>query len=173
MSNGLSTVLKLKAPSSRKRIKPPTDDLLTRDTEITLVSQPVKQLGIVERCLKSFEFHRALDLVLEMGNVGKFASVARYLTRINVLKQALSGRTEAYISRLLDFISRNLQNPRHASCLLEVAYEAIDIYSPEVGRSESLKNVVSRLRGAISRQRKIMKNLMDLDGRVRTLFIKR
>uniref|UniRef100_A0A8C5NU32 U3 small nucleolar RNA-associated protein 15 homolog n=1 Tax=Jaculus jaculus TaxID=51337 RepID=A0A8C5NU32_JACJA len=85
-------------------------------------------------------------------------SIIKELNRRGVLANALAGRDEKEITRVLNFLIRNLSQPRFAPVLINAAEIIIDIYLPVIGQSP----VVDK-KFLINYQRELLETLGTMD----------
>eukprot|EP00051_Salpingoeca_urceolata_P021508 m.338930 g.338930 ORF g.338930 m.338930 type:complete len:458 (-) comp19811_c0_seq32:10-1383(-) len=81
-----------------------------------------KKLQMYDKLLKKFKYREALDsAVADHKRAVVVVSVLHELAQRNGLKQALSGRDEHSLQPILQFLTKNVANPRYATLLIGVA----------------------------------------------------
>lgn len=140
-----------------------------------MVNRPVKKhLEWYDRDLKSFRISKALDRVLEPNCVIKTpeitVSIIKELNRRGVLANALAGRDEKEITRVLNFLIRNLSQPRFAPVLINAAEIIIDIYLPVIGQSSVVDKKFIVLQGLVEKEIDYQRELLETLGMMDMLF---
>ncbi|XP_034026634.1 U3 small nucleolar RNA-associated protein 15 homolog [Thalassophryne amazonica] len=140
-----------------------------------LVSKPVRQhLAKYDKQLKKFEVSKALDTALEASgrsrNPGIAVAVIKELDRRGTLKNALAGRDEEGLALLLNFLIRNLVDPRFAPVLVGTAEMILDIYRSVIGQSPVIDGQVLRLQDLVGRELGYQQNLLEVLGMLDTMF---
>ncbi|KAL4808777.1 WD40-repeat-containing domain protein [Aspergillus unguis] len=95
--------------------------------------------------LRKGRYGVALDTVLA-GN-DKIAQLTLFseLRHRSALRAALSGRDEVTLQPVLQWVYRNITEPRLVGLSVEVAMNVLDIYSGNLGQSEQIDTMVERL----------------------------
>ncbi|MBZ3873047.1 U3 small nucleolar RNA-associated protein 15-like protein [Sciurus carolinensis] len=140
-----------------------------------LINRPTKKhLELYDRDLKNFRISKALDRVLEPSCVIKTpevtVSIIKELNRRGVLANALAGRDEKEISRVLNFLIRNLSQPRFAPVLINAAEIIIDIYLPVIGQSPVVDKKFILLQGLVEKEIDYQRELLETLGMMDMLF---
>lgn len=140
-----------------------------------LINRPSKKhLELYDRDLKNFRISKALDRVLEPSCTIKTpeitVSIIKELNRRGVLANALAGRDEKEISRVLNFLIRNLSQPRFASVLINAAEIIIDIYQPVIGQSPVVDKKFLLLQGLVEKEIDYQRELLETLGMMDMLF---
>uniref|UniRef100_A0A665WN40 U3 small nucleolar RNA-associated protein 15 homolog n=1 Tax=Echeneis naucrates TaxID=173247 RepID=A0A665WN40_ECHNA len=140
-----------------------------------LVSKPVKQhLAKYDKQLKKFNVSKALDTALEAWTRLKkpeiTVAVIKELDRRGTLKNALAGRDEQGLSRLLYFLIGNLFDPRFAPVLVTAAEMILDIYQSVIGQSSVVDRQLLRLQEMLEREIDYQQELLEVLGMLDTVF---
>lgn len=140
-----------------------------------LINRPSKKhLELYDRDLKNFRISKALDRVLEPTCTIKTpeitVSIIKELNRRGVLANALAGRDEKEISRVLNFLIRNLSQPRFAPVLINAAEIIIDIYLPVIGQSPVVDKKFLVLQGLVEKEIDYQRELLETLGMMDMLF---
>ncbi|XP_069793234.1 U3 small nucleolar RNA-associated protein 15 homolog [Narcine bancroftii] len=139
------------------------------------VSKPVQQhLKKYDKLLKSFQVSLALDAVLESQVRVKTPevtiSVMKELNRRGTLQNALAGRDEKQLITILNFLNRNVVDPRFTPDLVNVAEMIVDIYSSVIGESSLVDKQFIKLQELIEREIDYQEELLGVLGMMDTLF---
>lgn len=174
LSNGTAAILCFQAPKGPEKPRSTVIEkrpLPTAPEQESYVVMKEKYTPLLkfDKCLKSFRYREALDVVVRRCNANLLVCALGELIRRDGLRTALSGRTEADLSPLVRMITKFICSPRHASHLIEAAYALLDIYSSVVGQSESFDNALKELRLALSHQIEIQRMFMQLEGSMAVL----
>ncbi|XP_022450787.1 U3 small nucleolar RNA-associated protein 15 homolog isoform X2 [Delphinapterus leucas] len=97
-------------------------------------------------------------------------SIIKELNRRGVLANALAGRDEKEISRVLNFLIRNLSQPRFAPVLINAAEIIIDIYLPVIGQSPVVDKKFLLLQGLVEKEIDYQRELLETLGMMDMLF---
>ncbi|KAB1280669.1 U3 small nucleolar RNA-associated protein 15-like protein [Camelus dromedarius] len=97
-------------------------------------------------------------------------SIIKELNRRGVLANALAGRDEKEISRVLNFLIRNLSQPRFAPVLINAAEIIIDIYLPVIGQSPVVDKKFLVLQGLVEKEIDYQRELLETLGMMDMLF---
>ncbi|XP_068166204.1 U3 small nucleolar RNA-associated protein 15 homolog [Antennarius striatus] len=140
-----------------------------------LVSKPVRQhLAKYDKQLKKFNVSKALDTALETWTRWKkpeiTVAVIKELNRRGTLKNALAGRDEQALSRLLNFLIGNLVDARFAPVLITAAEMILDIYQSIIGRSPVIDRQLLRLQELLEREIDYQQDLLEVLGMLDTMF---
>ncbi|XP_004586221.2 U3 small nucleolar RNA-associated protein 15 homolog isoform X1 [Ochotona princeps] len=139
------------------------------------INRPAKKyLELYDRDLKHFRISKALDRVLEPECTLKTpevtVSIIKELSRRGVLANALAGRDEKEITRVLNFLIRNLPQPRFAPVLINAAEIIIDIYLPVIGQSPVVDKKFLVLQGLVEKEIDYQRELLETLGMMDMLF---
>eukprot|EP00124_Ichthyophonus_hoferi_P003221 Ihof_evm3s267 gene=Ihof_evmTU3s267 len=126
-----------------KSHKPHADDF-------TVEAVRKKKLKPYDVFLKKFEYTNALDAALSTKHAVVVASIIEELQHRGGLKIALSGRDEHTLEPVLMFLEKNIVNPRFSNLLMDVSHIILDIYTPILGQSMLIDNLMLKLRGRLA-----------------------
>ncbi|KAM6944059.1 U3 small nucleolar RNA-associated protein 15 homolog [Lycodopsis pacificus] len=140
-----------------------------------LVSKPVKQyLAKYDKQLKKFNVSKALDTALEtwtrLRKPEIMVAVIKELDRRGTLKNALAGRDEQGLSRLLNFLVGNVVDPRFAPVLVTAAEMILDVYRQIIGQSPVVDRQLLRLQDLLEREIDYQQDLLEVLGMLDTMF---
>lgn len=140
-----------------------------------LVSKPVKQhLAKYDKQLKKFNVSQALDTALAAGTRQRkpeiTVAVIKELDRRGTLKNALAGRDEEGLLRLLTFVIGNLTNSRFTPVLVIAAEMMFDIYRSVIGQSSVVDSQLQRLQDLLEREIDYQQRLVEVLGMLDALF---
>lgn len=140
-----------------------------------LVSKPVKEhLAKYDKQLKKFNVSKALDTALESFLRTRkpeiTVAVIKELDRRGKLKNALAGRDEQGLSRLLSFLIGHLVDHRFAPVLVTAADMILDIYQSTVGQSPVIDRQLLRLQDLLEQEIDYQQDLMEVLGMLDTMF---
>jgi len=180
MSDGLVQFLHRKVPPSfaereaeRLRKKPSHRYLQYTHFETTpddiIVKEDVKMKESKhDYYLRKFEYSKALDQVLKPYVAKKYPqytySLLRELERRNGLQTAISGRNEKQLLPLLQFLHRQVTDPRFSTFLISVIDMTIDVYASSVGTSPEIDKVFKDISKRVDREARSLRQLMMLQG---------
>lgn len=149
-----------------KNFKPQEDDIF--------VSAPRRQrLSEHDQLLKKFQYSKALDSVLRKpppGQAPLLFSLFQELIKRRGLRTALAGRDEESLVPILHFLTRNINNPRYAVLLTDVANTVLDIYGLVIGQSEKVDQLFTKLRNKVEVEINFQQKGFELLGTLDTLF---
>lgn len=139
------------------------------------VSKPVRNhLKKHDQLLKSFQVSKALDVVLKVPErvtpPEVTVAVMQELNRRGTLENALAGRDERQLSRLLSFLIRHVTDSRFAPVLINVAELVIDIYMPVAGQSAVIDKQFVKLQSIIEQELDYQGELLEVLGMMEALF---
>jgi hypothetical protein len=86
------------------------------------------------------------------------------------LRAAVSGRDDVGLEPLLRFLVRHVTNPRYARALLDVCAIVLDVYTPVVGQSLVVDELLARLRLRLRQEVAFQHSLQSLLGTLDLLF---
>uniref|UniRef100_A0A8C2S680 U3 small nucleolar RNA-associated protein 15 homolog n=1 Tax=Capra hircus TaxID=9925 RepID=A0A8C2S680_CAPHI len=176
MTNGILTkkdlVPRRRRPAYRTFIK--GKNYMKQQDDILINRPSKKHLELYDRDLKNFRISKALDRVLEptcsIKTPEVTVSIIKELNRRGVLANALAGRDEKEISRVLNFLIRNLSQPRFAPVLINAAEIIIDIYLPVIGQSPVVDKKFLVLQGLVEKEIDYQRELLETLGMMDMLF---
>uniref|UniRef100_A0A8C5GXV6 U3 small nucleolar RNA-associated protein 15 homolog n=1 Tax=Gouania willdenowi TaxID=441366 RepID=A0A8C5GXV6_GOUWI len=167
-----STSQQRRRPSYRMFVKgknyiPKQDDFL--------VGKQVKEhLAKHDKQLKKFNVSKALDTALESWTRRRkpevTVAVIKELNRRGTLKNALAGRDEQELSRILNFLIGNLVDARFTLVLVTPAEMILDIYRSIIGQSPVIDRQLLRLHELLERELDYQRELLEVLGMLDTLF---
>eukprot|EP00066_Takifugu_rubripes_P008766 XP_003975203.1 PREDICTED: U3 small nucleolar RNA-associated protein 15 homolog [Takifugu rubripes] len=186
MTNGVLSVKHKKSPeesgeSSRQTRRQPSYRVFVKGKNYVpkqddfLVSKPVKQhLAKYDKQLRKFNVSQALDTALETWFRHKKpeipVAVIKELDRRGTLKNALAGRDEQGLSRLLNFLIGNLTDTRFTPVLVTAAEMIFEIYHSVIGQSSVVDRHLQRLQDLLEREIDYQQDLVEVLGMLDTLF---
>lgn len=140
-----------------------------------LVSKPVKEhLAKYDKQLKKFNVSKALDTALEAFLRTRkpeiTVAVIKELDRRGKLRNALAGRDEQELSRLLSFLVGHLVDHRFAPVLVTAADMILDIYQSAIGQSSVIDRQLLRLQELLEREIDYQQDLLEVLGMLDTMF---
>jgi U3 small nucleolar RNA-associated protein 15 len=95
--------------------------------------------------LRKAKYSAALDQVLASGDKTAQLTLFTALRHRSALRAALQGRDEETLQPVLQWVHRNITEPRLVTLCVEVAMNVLDIYSGNLGQSAQIDNMVTRL----------------------------
>lgn len=140
-----------------------------------LVSKPVKQyLQKYDKQLKSFEVSKALDTALQTWTrttkPDVTVAVIIELNRRGTLKNALAGRNEVSLNKILNFLLKYIFDPRFSRPLLMVGDIVLDLYQQVFHESPVVERQLLRLMEVLGREAELQQELLRVLGILDTLF---
>lgn len=82
----------------------------------------------------------------------------------DALRIALAGRDDVTLEPILTFLVRHITDPRFGEMASEVAGVIIDIYTPVLGQSPLLDEMLSKLQNRIDGELRFQREVMKLRG---------
>uniref|UniRef100_A0A8C1FX37 U3 small nucleolar RNA-associated protein 15 homolog n=1 Tax=Cyprinus carpio TaxID=7962 RepID=A0A8C1FX37_CYPCA len=142
-----------------------------------LVSKPVKQyLRKYDKQLKSFEVSKALDTALQTwtrtSKPDVTVAVIIELNRRGTLKNALAGRNEESLTKILNFLLKHIFDPRFSRplfCTCEMCL-CVDLYQQVFHESPVVERLLQRLMEVLGREAELQQELLQVLGILDTLF---
>lgn len=98
------------------------------------------------------------------------ASVLHELSLRDSVSVALAGRDEETVQPLLKFLVRWISDARFTSLITDVASSFLDIYTPIVGRSPSVDDLILKLKYKLHEQLSLHTKLLQLQGAVEMIL---
>ncbi|XDV29159.1 hypothetical protein PO909_032312 [Leuciscus waleckii] len=140
-----------------------------------LVNKATKQhLQKHDKQLKNFEVSKALDSALQAWKRSSKPEVAvvvmMELNRRGTLKNALAGRDEASLARILDFLLKYITDPRFSRPLLTVGDIVLDLYQQVIPQSPVVERLLQRLLELLGREAELQQEFLQVLGILDTLF---
>ncbi|XP_057204106.1 U3 small nucleolar RNA-associated protein 15 homolog [Triplophysa rosa] len=150
-----------------KNFTPKQDDFL--------VSKPVKQhLQKYDKLLKSFQVSKALDTALQTWTRSSkpdvLVAVIMELSRRGTLKNALAGRDEESLTKIINFLLKHITDPRFSRQLLAVGDMLLDLYQQVIPQSPVVERLLQRLMELLGREAELQQELLQVLGILDTLF---
>ncbi|KAI4145846.1 MAG: hypothetical protein LQ340_006145 [Diploschistes diacapsis] len=104
-----------------------------------------KNLKQWEHALRNANYTRALDLALALRDPVIAATALTALRHRSAMRAALSGRDEATLQPVLEWVRKHMIDPRYVSLCVEVGTLILDIYSSVIGQSKEVDRLIARL----------------------------
>ncbi|KAF1812317.1 WD40 repeat-like protein [Eremomyces bilateralis CBS 781.70] len=131
-----------------------------------------KKLPEWEGFLRSGEFAKALDVVLEPKNPSKTDSLTLFtaLRHRSALRSALANRDEVTLQPILRWLNRAINDPRHVKLTTDIALVMLDEYAQHMGQSEEIDAMLMALYEGVrknvelAQQAWATKGMLDLLG---------
>ncbi|KAI9925566.1 hypothetical protein MW887_005947 [Aspergillus wentii] len=95
--------------------------------------------------LRKARYSAALDQVLNSNDKTAQLTLLTALRHRSALRAALQGRDEVTLQPVLQWVHRNITEPRLVNFSVEVAMNVLDIYSGNLGQSAKIDKMVERL----------------------------
>jgi len=142
-----------------------------QEGDVVVEKEKHKKMSETDTLLRRFEYRTALDSVLRCRKIAppRVISLIVELARRDGLKFALSSRDAAGIIPILNFIVRNICNPRYSNILTDVANLLLDIYTPVIGENEETDKLLKRLKGKLSQELLYHKQAFEVLGTIDAL----
>ncbi|KIR68986.1 U3 small nucleolar RNA-associated protein 15 [Cryptococcus bacillisporus CA1873] len=133
--------------------------------EFRVETRRQKRLRDFDKYLKSFKYSAALDAGLHK-NVKPTTSFAliQELVHRDALRIALSGRDDVTLEPILNFLTKNVTDPRFGEMAAQVVGIIIDIYTPILGQSPILDEMLGKIQIRVERELSFQRELMKLRG---------
>ncbi|WVQ95554.1 hypothetical protein IAU59_002651 [Kwoniella sp. CBS 9459] len=133
--------------------------------EFRVESRRRTRLKDFDKFLKGFKYSAALDAGLKktVKPTTTFALIQELIHR-DALRIALQGRDDVTLEPILSFLTRHVTDPRFGEMASEVAGVLIDIYTPVLGQSPVLDEMMARIQTRIERELSFQRELMKLRG---------
>ncbi|KAM7287111.1 U3 small nucleolar RNA-associated protein 15 homolog [Ixodes scapularis] len=145
-----------------------------RDGDTVVSEKTLKHTSKYNSYLRTFQVSKALTSALRHANFRKEPQVAvavmQELIRRRALKSALAGRTGKDLVDLMQFVTRNLTDPRFSRILLDVAMLMVEVYHPEVTSCDETHRRFQILQRVIEQEAKHMCEMMELKGSIEILL---
>lgn len=133
--------------------------------EFRVETRRTARLREFDRYLKAFKYSAALDAGLkrDVRPATTFALIQELVLR-DALRIALSGRDDVTLEPILAFLARHITDTRFGEMASEVAGVIIDMYTPVLGRSTLIDEMIGKLQSRIERELGFQRELMKLRG---------
>ncbi|KAF7721902.1 snoRNA-binding rRNA-processing protein [Apophysomyces ossiformis] len=126
-----------------------------------------------DQYLKKFQYGNALDEVLRTsGQSSVVAALLQELIHRDGLKIAITGRDDVALEPLVQFLLRNIHNPRFTNLIVDVADVVIDLYMPVFGQSPLIDDLIARLSTKVKHEIKLQEQLVQTMATLDMLFAK-
>lgn len=130
-----------------------------------------KALKSYDKLLKKFKYSEALDAVLS----DKFrpvvvVSLLHELVQREGLQIALSGRDDQALKPVLEFVCKNIANPRYTALLVAVSDVILDIYAPSMGQSPLIDDLFVKLKQRVKMELDFQEKLFQTLGAMETIL---
>ncbi|XP_049618123.1 U3 small nucleolar RNA-associated protein 15 homolog [Syngnathus scovelli] len=141
-----------------------------------LVTKPmvIKHLAKYDKELRKFNVSKALDAALEVGTRHRkpevVVAVMKELDLRGTLKNALAGRDERDVNRLLTFLIGHMLDTRFSPILVVVAEMILDIYQSVIGQSAIVDRQLLRLQDLLEKETDFQHELLEVLGMLDTVF---
>ncbi|WVN89670.1 uncharacterized protein L203_104900 [Cryptococcus depauperatus CBS 7841] len=133
--------------------------------EFRVETRRKKRLRDFDKYLKTFKYSAALDAGLNKNvrPTTAFALIQELVHR-DALRIALSGRDDVTLEPVLNFIARHITDPRFGEMAADVAGLILDIYTPILGQSPTLDEMLGKVKTRVERELGFQKELIKLRG---------
>jgi hypothetical protein len=132
--------------------------------DITVATGRKQVLSRYDALLKAFHHRAALEAALSTNRPLVFQAVCEELAARGVLDNALGGRDAAGVEALVEHVSRHIGDPSYTEFYAELASRVLDIYAPLMGSSAALDRAFHRLQERLTREARLEKQLLGLQG---------
>ena len=143
--------------SRGKNAKPQEDDYQVEHTRKAKL-QPYDKL------LKEFSYKAALDAGLTTRQPGVVAALLEEMIGRGALDVALGGRDDISLEPLMAFLIKYVSKPRYSKLLIRVCERILSLYSPVLGRSPIIDDLIYRLNAKIKEELQLQMQLLKLNG---------
>ncbi|KAF9894522.1 hypothetical protein FE257_006406 [Aspergillus nanangensis] len=137
---------KLRGSGWEKRLR--GRDFLGEGVEIIIDGQDRKKRKREqgwESDIRKGKYPSALDRVLESGDRTAQLTLITALRHRSALRASLQNRDEVSLQPILQWIHKNIAEPRLVQLSVEVAMNVLDIYSANLGQSAQIDKMIERL----------------------------
>ena len=139
-----------------------------REGDIIVEADKIDKEPRYDHFLRKFEYAKALDQVLKQFVQRRHPehtySVLKEIERRNGLTQALGGRDEKSLALLLQFVCKNINEPRFSDLMIRVAEYLLKLYSNTLGNCPTIDKLFDTIKRKVDREVRNMKTLMELQG---------
>ncbi|XP_028925248.1 U3 small nucleolar RNA-associated protein 15 homolog [Ornithorhynchus anatinus] len=140
-----------------------------------VVQKSSKQfLKMYDKDLKSFQVSKALDRVIQFRTKRRHpesaVAIIQELNRRGTLANALAGRDEQQLNKVLHFLLKHIIEPRFTPALLNVAELVVDIYLPVAGVSSVVDRQFFQLQDLLEKEIGYQEELLEALGMMDMLF---
>jgi len=120
--------------------------------------------------LKRFQYRKALDAALETKQPVVIVSLLEGFIRRKALEVPLVGRDEEKLKLLLEFLWKQIVNPKYCNVLIKVMNSILDIYALILGQSKDIDNLFLKIKNQITLEINFQKQLNKIIGTLDLLF---
>ena len=115
---------------------------------------PIRNQSKWETALRKGQWADSLTLLLAQPSLDKQAllTLLTALRHRSALRPALAGRDEATLAPLLAWLTKNINDPRYARLLADVALNALDLYATQLGSDDRSDGSIDGLVAALHRR---------------------
>lgn len=129
-----------------------------------------KKISNVDRALRKYEFHRALDIAFSCPDPAYIVSVLIELSRQNRLKSSLEGKTVRSVVKILKFICKFVTDNRYTSVLIDISHLIIDGYKHWMTVFPEYDEIVRKLNRKLALEKRNQIELMRCLGALDTMM---
>ncbi|KAF9412595.1 snoRNA-binding rRNA-processing protein [Podila epigama] len=141
--------------------------------DFTVEAQQSRRLRNYDQLLRKFQYGNALNACLRTNQPAVVVvSLIHELIHRDGLKIALSGRDDITLEPLVQFLVKNINNPRYTTILTDVTLVMIEMYTPVLGQSPLIDELFLRLRTKVKMELEFQKQLLSVIGSMEMLFAK-
>jgi U3 small nucleolar RNA-associated protein 15 len=119
--------------------------------------------------LRGFNHSKGLDMAVKKHAVERpqvVTSFMQELIRRSALRASLAGRSDKQLKPIMDFLYKNIRDPKLSSTLIDVASILTEIYTPHVNRSKKLQSMFSKVSRAVNSEIVVMQHMKMLAGQI-------
>jgi U3 small nucleolar RNA-associated protein 15 len=150
-----------------KNYKSVVDNEQDKNGEVSGKPQSLKKF---DKLMRKFHYREAIDSEIQKKNPIIVVSLFQELIRRKSLHVGLAGRNEQGLIELLNFLNENILNVTYRDTLVEVTNTTLDIYSPVLGFSPQIDNLIISLRKLILQELNFQKEILQMIGTLELLF---
>uniref|UniRef100_A0A6B2L3E6 U3 small nucleolar RNA-associated protein 15 C-terminal domain-containing protein n=1 Tax=Arcella intermedia TaxID=1963864 RepID=A0A6B2L3E6_9EUKA len=140
-------------------------------TIVAPVTRKQRPLLGYENNLNNHEYKACLDKVLKKTKT-PFVTINLFeeLMKRGALENALAGRSELELTKILDFIHKYINHPLYSACVVRVFNHVLDYYAHVIGLSQTMDKKMNLILAAIDKEIEIEKSLLDTMGAIDLLL---
>ncbi|KAI1287243.1 U3 small nucleolar RNA-associated protein 15 -like protein [Halotydeus destructor] len=124
-----------------------------------------KDLPAHDKFLKKFDYARALEYAMRKSPA-IVVSVMEELIRRSALRIAIAGKNDHDLKALVNFIAKNIRDPKFVHVLTDVAAILTEIYLPFINRSPQMEKMFSKLYNVVDHELLVMQQMKALAGQI-------
>ncbi len=128
-----------------------------------------KKLQDYDKYLKRFQYHNALDSVLQSKNVELTITLLEELIDRNALKLALLNRSEEDLEILLNFVAFKIRDPKVMNILIYLFNLIIDYYMIIFGKNEKIDKLFKKIQTSIKEEIELESRLNNIKERIESV----